>query len=345
MAVLGAMLVAVIMLVIMVMVVVMAVIVSMVVPAAAGGTFGMRVVVTGVIVPGMFVAMPMIMGVSVVMAVIVAGMVAVAVVVMIIGAALGLERARHLDHGAALTADHLGQNMVVLDINRIGRDLGRGVPVADVPGDAHQAQRVLGADFQQVLGGGLDLDEAAILELDGIAVAQCGRLVQVEQDVEPAIALERQPAAIAVLVVERQRLDDLVRLDRGLANNGGGTQHDVQTRDDGGSKAIDGSRLHHFHHRRGLGASPRDGEKSEQVRLLHVPVDVEAGFPALERYELSGFRQAFVDVIGKTAMFAACCRNALSRGSDKLGASAGADFRARNHDDRIGHAALGSRIC
>jgi hypothetical protein len=247
MAMLGAMLVAVVLLVIMV--VVMVVPMGMIMPAAAVGAMRMCVVVPGVVV-AVFMFVVMVMAVMVMSVVVpvtmgVAGMITIGVVVagMVIGAALGLERPRHLGHGAALAADHFGQDVVVLDIDRVSRDLGRRVPVADVPGDAHQAQRVLGADFQQALRCRLDLNEAAILELDGIAVVQRSRLVEVEQDVEPAIALERKPATVAVLVIERQGLDDLVGLDRSLANDGGGTQHDVQTRDGVSRKAIERSRL------------------------------------------------------------------------------------------------------
>jgi hypothetical protein len=240
MGMLGAVMVAVIM-----MVVIMA--------AAAIGAMGVRVVmlvlrrgrslmsvlmvVAVVMMLVGLVSVPMIM--MVVMAMIVAAatgiamcvmlmpvMVMIVVVAVIIGAALGLERPLDLAHGAALAADHFGEHMVVLDIDRVGGDLGGRVAVADMPGDAHQPQRVLGANLQQALRRRLDQNEPAILQLDGIAIVQRGRLVEIEQDVEPAIALERDAAAIAVLMVERQRLDDLVLLDRGLASDGGGAQHD-----------------------------------------------------------------------------------------------------------------------
>lgn len=196
---------------------------AVVVPAATGRVMGvvlLAVVLMGVVLMGVVVTM-------IVPVVVMAVMIMAAILVaMIIGAALGLERALDLAHRAALAADHLGEDMVVLDIDRIGGDLGRGVAVADMPGDAHQAQRVLGADLEQALRRGLDQDEATILQLDRVAVVQCGRLVEIEQNVEPAIALERDAAAVAVLMVEGQRLDDLVLLDRGLAGDGGGAQHD-----------------------------------------------------------------------------------------------------------------------
>lgn len=189
----------------------------------------MRVVVMVMIIVGMIM-----MGMAVVMVVAAAAGIAMRMVmpgmVMVIGAALGLEGALDRRHRAALATDHLGEDVILLDIDRIGGDLSGGVAVADMPGDAHQPQRVLGADFDQALRRGLDLDEAAVFQLHGIAIGQHGRLVEIEQDVEPAIALERDAAAVAVLVVERQRLDDLVGTDGRLADDGGGAQHGGYTR-------------------------------------------------------------------------------------------------------------------
>lgn len=180
-------------------------------------------VMPGVSVPVIMVSVAMIMPAAAgcVMRVIV-----IMVVTVIIGAALGLERTLDHAHGAALATDHLGEDMVVLDIDGVCRDFRRCVPVADMPGDAHQPQRVLGPHFEQALRSGPDQDQAAVFELHGIAIVQNRRLVEIEQDLAPAIALQRDAAAIAILMVERQGLNDLVLLDRGLADDGGGAQHD-----------------------------------------------------------------------------------------------------------------------
>ena len=175
MAVFGAVLVAVIR---MAMVMSAAAGVAMRVGMAMGVSFcmamGMAVLAMrmGVIVP----VMVMTMLVVTVMAVIMAGMVAIGVIV-VVGAALGLERPRHGVHRAALAAHHLGEDMVVLDLDRVSGDLGRGVAVADMPGDPHQPQRVLGADLEQALRRGLDQDEPAVLQLHGIAVPERSGLV------------------------------------------------------------------------------------------------------------------------------------------------------------------------
>ena len=61
---------------------------------------------------------------------------------------------------------------------------------------------VAAAHLDQVLLGRLDLDEAALLQLQAVAGVQHDGLDQVEQEIEPAIAQHAQAAAIAV--VEQQ---------------------------------------------------------------------------------------------------------------------------------------------
>lgn len=198
----------------------------MIMPAAAG--IAMRVSMGFRMAMGVL-AMGLRRGVAMVMmrmaAMVVARMIAIGVVV-VIGPALGLEWPVHGAHHAALAAHHLGQHMIVLDIDRVSRDLGRGVAVADVPGDAHQPQRVLGANLEQALRRRLDQHEPAVLQLDGVAVAERGGLVEIKQDAEAAIGRESEAAAVAVVMVECQRIDDAVWPDGGLANDGGGAKHD-----------------------------------------------------------------------------------------------------------------------
>src|SRR5689334_21040077 len=49
--------------------------------------------------------------------------------IVFVGAALGLEGALHRNCRAALAAHHLGEHVVVLDIDRVRRDLGWRMPV------------------------------------------------------------------------------------------------------------------------------------------------------------------------------------------------------------------------
>ncbi len=209
----------------------------------------MGVVIVSMMIMAMPMLAPMIVGVVIVrMTVCVIGMimrvivpmmpvivVAVVVVVMpvavvvpaivLVGAALRLEGAHHDGGRAALAAHHLGQHVVVLDVDRVRRHLGGGVPVADVVGHLQEPQRVLGAHLQQALGRGLHLHEAAVLELHGIAVVQHRGLVEIEQEIEARIAFQRDAAAVAALVIEGDGVGNPVRLHGGFAEDRGGAEH------------------------------------------------------------------------------------------------------------------------
>lgn len=237
-----------------VLVAVIVMVVMVIMAAAAGIAMGvlMRVVVL----------VRMIMAVAVLMAVVMVGVIAMIMataagvamlVVMDLG--LGLERPLDLAHRAALAANQLGQRRILLDIDCIGGDLDRDMAAAEMPGETRQPQRVLGGDRDQLLRRRPDQHERAVLELDGIPVIQGSRLVEIEQDVAPAIPLERRMASVAAMMVEGEGLDDPVLLDRGLADDGDGALHD-ETRgvmDQG--RSLD-RRSHHFDHRSGRKASP-----------------------------------------------------------------------------------------
>jgi len=208
----------------------------------------MGVVIVSMMIMAMPMLAPMIVGVVIVrMTVCVIGMimrvivpmmpmivVAVAVVmpvavvvpaIVLVGAALRLEGAHHDGGRAALAAHHLGQHVVVLDVDRVRRHLGGGVPVADVVGHLQEPQRVLGAHLQQALGRGLHLHEAAVLELHGIAVVQHRGLVEIEQEIEAGIAFQRDAAAVAALVIEGDGVGNPVRFHGGFAEDRGGAEH------------------------------------------------------------------------------------------------------------------------
>lgn len=203
---------------VMAMVMLVAMVVMVVIMAAAAGrTMLMRMMVLVAVVV-LMTGMRMAVIVAVIMA---AGI--TMVVVMDFG--LGLERPLDFAHRTALAANQFGQRGIVLDIDRIGRNFRRDMMATEVPGETRQPQRILGGDRDQLLRRGPDQHQPAVFELDRIAVVQRGRLVEVEQDLLPAIALERGMASIAAMMVEGEGLDDPVLLDRGLADDGDGALH------------------------------------------------------------------------------------------------------------------------
>ena len=128
----------------------------------------------------------MIMRRSVVMRVAVSMPVLAAVVMMVvplgertfaaISATLRLERALDVMHVRAKTDHHFFQHVIGLNVDRVACDLGGSMPVADVPGDARQHDRVLRVNLKQRLGRGDDPDEPAALDIDRVAMPEVGRL-------------------------------------------------------------------------------------------------------------------------------------------------------------------------
>jgi hypothetical protein len=178
----------------------------------------MTVVMSGVIMPVTVVIMAMVVMVMMTMAVIVPAIMLVY--------ALRLEGAHDPRRGASLSTDEFGESGIVLDIERLRRHFRCRMTVADLIRDPHQAKGILGLDLQEGLERGLDSDEASILELHGIAIFQRRGLVEIQKELETAVAFEHDPAALAALVVERHRIGDTIRPDGGLADDGSGTKHD-----------------------------------------------------------------------------------------------------------------------
>jgi hypothetical protein len=214
----------------------------MVTAAASGAVFVMMLMTVVVVVVAVLMVMPMIvpmimmfmgmrMGVAVAMALAVAMAVTVMMVVMPVvviadmDAALRLEGALDGSRGAALPAHEFGDGRVVLDVKGVVRDLHQAVLAAEMPGEAREAQGILGLHLQQRLGRGHDLDELAVLQPQGVTVVDGGFHVEVEQDVGPALGSQRSLTAAASLVVEGDRGDDAVRLHGGSADDGGDTGH------------------------------------------------------------------------------------------------------------------------
>jgi hypothetical protein len=215
------------------------VLVPVVVTAAAARTVFMMMlmvvvtmlVVMRLIMPMVMMLMAVRMSVAVAMALTMAVAVTVMMVVMLMvvvadmGAALRLEGALDGSCRTTLPAHEFGHGRIVLDVEGVGRDFDRAMAAAEMPGEAREAQGILGPHLQQRLGRRPDLDELAVLEPQGIAVVDGGFHIEIEQDLGPALGPQRPLTAAAGLVVEGDRGDDTVRLHGGLADDGGDAGH------------------------------------------------------------------------------------------------------------------------
>lgn len=205
------------------MIVMVVAVMVMIMPAAAALAMGMMVLVR-MIVMAVMVFMTVIV-VIMIMVVVVMATAAIIAMGVVMHLRLRLERALDRRHRAALPAHQLGQRRIVRNIERLGRHFGRDVMAAEMPGEARQPQRILGANLQQAFRHGLDLHETAVLQLEGIAVVQHRRLVERDLDLEPARGRCGHATTIAVAMGETERVGNALGANGGLAKDGSGAKH------------------------------------------------------------------------------------------------------------------------
>ena len=72
--------------------------------------------------------------------------------------------------------------MILSDEDRMLGDLGRRVPVADMPGDLHQVARAFGGNLDERLGCRLDQHQLAAFEAERVTVMKGGRLLEIDEE-------------------------------------------------------------------------------------------------------------------------------------------------------------------
>ena len=143
-----------------------------------------------------------------------------------IGATFGIERRLDLDDKRAQTLHHRLDDVITADAQALGHDLRRQMPVAEMPGDPDQMMRIDAADFEQRLRRRHHLDQAAILEHQGVAAAQRDGVFEVEQERQSARAGHRHPPAVPIVEIEHDGISGGFRPAM-LAFNSDGADHDI----------------------------------------------------------------------------------------------------------------------
>jgi hypothetical protein len=123
-----------------------------------------------------------------------------------IGAAFGIERRFDLDQARAQPSHHRLDHMIAADAQSPLRDLGRQVPIAEVPGEANQMLRIAPPDFQKRFGRRHHLDQPAIFEHQRVAAPQGDRIFQIEQKFQPMRAPHHQPPTMAIIKIEHDAI-------------------------------------------------------------------------------------------------------------------------------------------
>lgn len=143
-------------------------------------------------------------------------------------ATLGIERRLDLDDARAQPFHHRLDDVIAADAQAFRHDLGRQMAIAEMPGDPDQMQRIGAADFEQRLRGGHNLDQPPVLEDQRIAAAQRDRVLEIEQEFEPARARHRHPPPVPVVEIEHDGIGRGLRPAM-LAQDFGRADHGVKT--------------------------------------------------------------------------------------------------------------------
>ena len=130
-----------------------------------------------------------------------------AVRVLAVGALLRIEWRVNRSEPRGEPAQHILDHMIAANAQPITDDLHVDMPVTDVPGKPRQFVAVGGGDFDQRLRPTDDAHNAAVVEHETIAVAQSGRLRQVEQKRRAPLAGQNDAAAMPLMCVERNLID------------------------------------------------------------------------------------------------------------------------------------------
>ena len=99
-----------------------------------------------------------------------------------IGAAFGIEWRLDLDQARAEPFDQRLDHVIAANAQGRGRDLGRQMAIAKMPGQADQVVRVRSLDLDQGFGCGHHLDQPAVFQHQRIAAAQHDGAFQIEQE-------------------------------------------------------------------------------------------------------------------------------------------------------------------
>jgi hypothetical protein len=160
-----------------------------------------------------------------------------------IGTAFGIERRFDLDQARAQPSQHCLDHVIAADAQSPLRDLRRQVPIAEVPGEAHQMLRIVSPDFQKRLGRRHHLDQPAVFEHQRVAAAQGDRIFQIEQEFQPTRALHHHPPTVAIVKIGHDAIGRSLAPAM-LSANLCGSDHRKMSRDAGSRKASMQSFMH-----------------------------------------------------------------------------------------------------
>src|SRR5262249_12618359 len=84
-------------------------------------------------------------------------------------------------------------------------NLGRQMAISQMPGETHELTGFPMADFDNVLGSRLHLEQSSVIEFQGISIRHGDRFRKLEKDLFALIRGQSKAAAMARVKIERDR--------------------------------------------------------------------------------------------------------------------------------------------
>ena len=119
-----------------------------------------------------------------------------------VGAAFGLEGSPHVRKIRSQPMEHLFDHMVRPNAKNLAANFRRQMPISQVPGKTRKLTGILMPDFNNNLGGGLNLQQPSIVKLQAISVGHGNRSRKIDKDIFALVRGQANATAMARVEIE-----------------------------------------------------------------------------------------------------------------------------------------------
>ena len=119
-----------------------------------------------------------------------------------IRAAFGLEGSSYVDKVRSQPMEHLFDHMVRPNAKNLASNFCWQMPISQVPGKTRKLTGIVMSDFEDELGGSLNLQQPSIIKLQAISVGHGNRLRKIEKDTFALVCGQANATAMARVKIE-----------------------------------------------------------------------------------------------------------------------------------------------
>jgi hypothetical protein len=125
-------------------------------------------------------------------------------VMVTVSAAFRLESGMDFLKVCSEATEHVFNHLVGSNKKDTSSNLGRQVPIAQVPGKAHELDRIFMPDFDNILWSGLDLQPSSIFQSQAVAIRHGDGLGKVQEDIFSMVGCQANSPAMTRVEIKRE---------------------------------------------------------------------------------------------------------------------------------------------